>query len=97
MPVNKSPLEKSAGKLISAVQKEWGEELELADAASEISERVMGRCHDLLKAAKNNNVCNVLNGKSMTCYLGEVWVSRHPSVKKYIEKIEEEIEASDSL
>jgi len=95
MPTKKSPLEKAAGKLISAIQKEWGEEL--GESTAEVSEDVIGRGHDLLQAAKNNEVLNVLRGLSVTQYLGELWVHRHPSVKEYIAKFEQELEASDNV
>ncbi len=95
MPVKKSPLEKAAGKLISAIQKEWG--AELGETTAEVSEDVMGKGHDLLRAAKDNKVLLVLKGMSVTQYLGELWVRRHPSVKEFIFKFEAELFESDNV
>ena len=86
MPKEKSDLEKAAGKLISAIQKEWGNEL--GESTAEVSELVMNKGHDLLAGAKNGTLLKVLNGGSVTQFLGETWVRSHPSVKNSIESLE---------
>jgi len=86
MPKDKSDLEKAAGKLISAIQKEWGNEL--GESSAEISELVMNKGHDLLAGAKDGTLLKVLNGVSVTEFLGETWVRRHPSVKESIKSLE---------
>lgn len=48
MTKSKTESEKAAGKLISAIQKEWIEEIELG--CSEKSENVMNLAHTLLQA-----------------------------------------------
>ncbi len=48
----KSISEQAAGKLISAIQKEWG--LELGNPVAEESEYVMGLAHNLLQARTAN-------------------------------------------
>ena len=48
MPREKSESERAAGRLILAIQKEWG--LELGEPEAEQSELVMGRAHELLQA-----------------------------------------------
>ena len=48
MPREKSESEIAAGRLILAIQKEWG--LELGEPEAEQSELVMGRAHELLQA-----------------------------------------------
>lgn len=95
MPVNKSPIEKAAGKLVSSIQKEWGKDL--GDSTARISEDVMGKGHVLLQASKNNEVFSVLDGLSVTQYLGASWVHRHPSVKEHIAAFEKELTASENV
>jgi hypothetical protein len=90
MTKEKTPIEKATGKLISVIQKEWGEEL--GEPTSEVSEYVMGKGHDLLQAAKKNEVNNVLGGLNVSQYLGELWVHRHPVVNEYIVAFEKELE-----
>ena len=48
MPKVKTPLRRAAGKLTSAIQKEWDDELGTDDA--EESENVMHRSHDFIQA-----------------------------------------------
>jgi len=74
--------EKSAGKLISAIQKEWNKEL--GEPGGRVSELVMAKAQDLLTAAKENRVLAVLDGLSVTRFLGETWVRQHPGVKQCI-------------
>ncbi len=95
MPKKKTSIEIATGKLISAIQKEWGEEL--GESNVEASEDVMDRGHNLLQAAKNYEIIDVLGGLSVTQYLGEIWVRRHPSVKEYIAILENELEAIDNV
>lgn len=78
MPKIKSPIEAAAGMLISAIQKEWREEL--GEPQAEFSEQVINRAHDLLQAAKNNNLSSVLDSLTVKQYLGEIWVRKHQSV-----------------
>jgi hypothetical protein len=95
MPKKKSPLEHAAGKLISAIQKEWGKEL--GESTAKVSEEVIGKGHDLLQASSSNEVTKMLCGMSVTQYLGELWVRRHPLVKEYIEDFERELESSENV
>ncbi|GAA3915662.1 hypothetical protein [Litoribacillus peritrichatus] len=87
-----STIEKLAGKLISAIQKEWGNET--GELCAEESEDVMYRAHDILQACKSNELTKLLKGTSVTIYLGKDWVENHPSVKPFIKRIENEILAS---
>ncbi len=95
MPKKKTPIEKAAGKLISAIQKEWGKEL--GESTTEVNEDVIGKGHNLLKAAKNDEVTSVLRGLSVAQYLGELWVRRHPKVIEYITAFEKELELSGKV
>ena len=87
MPKTKTTLEAAAGKLISAIQKEWnryaGE-----GAKEEEAFDVMDRAHDILQAGKAEEVSKLLNGKTVTEYLGSEWVKRHPNVVKHISPLE---------
>jgi len=84
-----STIEKLAGKLISAIQKEWGNEA--GELCAEESEEVMYKAHDILQAYKSNELAKLLNGSSITIYLGIHWVEKHQLVKPYINEIESEL------
>ncbi len=86
MPVNKSDVRKAAGKLVSAIQKEWGDEL--GELGAPESEEVMNSCHELLAANSSTELTNILHGRSVTEFLGLHWVRAHPAVLPYIEKLE---------
>jgi hypothetical protein len=95
MASNKLALEQAAGKLISAIQREWGKEL--GESVAELSEDVIDKGHDLLRASKERKVRFILGGLRVTQYLGELWVQRHPEVKELIAQFERELEASESV
>lgn len=95
MTKRKTQLEAAAGKLISAIQKEWGEEL--GNPAVEMSEEAMNKGHDLLAGAKNNNVHDILRGMSVTQFLGDIWVQKHPSVKQSISNFEVALNESGNV
>ena len=95
MKKNKSQLEINAGKLISAIQKEWHNEA--GEPESELSEEVMDKGHDLLQASKNNNISVVLNGMSVTQYLGDIWVHKHSSVKESMLNLENAINEQSNV
>ena len=84
-----STIEKLAGKLISAIQKEWGNET--GELCAEESEEVMYKAHDILQACKSNELTKLLHGSSITIYLGIDWIEKHQSVKPYINEIENQI------
>jgi len=75
-------IEIAAGKLISSIQKEWGKEL--GDPMAPESEQMINKAHDLLKAAKNVNITQILKGTTITEFLGLSWVERHQLVKPTI-------------
>ncbi|WP_221795148.1 hypothetical protein [Oceanobacter mangrovi] len=87
MPKKKTDFQKAAGKLISAIQKEWGEEL--SEPNAEFSEDVMDAVHDLLQAGTLEKAREVLGPMTVRQYLGDVWVQSHPSVKPAISVIED--------
>ena len=89
MPKVKTPLRRAAGKLTSAIQKEWDDELGTDDA--EESENVMHRSHDFIQAKGVEDVVELLGGRNVSEYLGEEWVQRHPKVVSFIEALEQEL------
>jgi hypothetical protein len=89
MTKHRTEAEAAAGKLISAIQKEWGEEL--GDPVAGESEDAMSKGHDLLKAAKERQIQKLLNGGAIADYIGRSWVGRHRSVIPAIEALEEAI------
>ncbi len=66
---------RAAGKLISAIQKEWNEEL--GEQSAGITEQVM-----------NLAMKTIVRSRSVTQYLGELWVARHKSVLQSISRLE---------
>tara|TARA_B100000965_G_scaffold87174_1_gene70686 strand:- start:1624 stop:1908 length:285 start_codon:yes stop_codon:yes gene_type:complete len=86
VPKIKSISEAAAGKLISAIQKEWGSEL--GEPVADESEYVMGLAHELLQARTAKVMKGILDGKSIREYLGVDWVDSHASVLGFIEQLE---------
>lgn len=72
--------------LISSIQREWNREM--GTEQGHISEQVMCLAHELLKAQAAGTVRNTLGSRSVTDYLGPLWVRRHPSVMPSIERLE---------
>jgi hypothetical protein len=88
MPKVKSDFQKATGKLISSIQKEWGEELGLGESRAEFTENIMNNAHNLLQAGSLEEVKKLLGNLNVLQYLGEVWVQKHPQVKTAISAIE---------
>lgn len=86
MAKKRTQLEETLGKLISAIQKEWG--AELGEPHSTFSEDVMNKAHELLIARSPESMRKVLNGLSVQQFLGEVWLRKHPKVKYYVDAVE---------
>lgn len=87
MPKQRTVLEASAGKLISAIQREWG--ADAGESTSDVSEQVMHSAHALLAAAaKSGSLEQVLAGRTINDYLGPLWVRRHPAVVPAIRALE---------
>lgn len=87
MTRSKSLIEVAAGHLISAIQKEWNEELGTEQAAK--SESVMYLAHDLLNACKRNDLGKLLGSKSIEEFLGQNWVQVHPYVQPAIAALQD--------
>lgn len=87
MACHRTPLEAAAGKLIVAIQKEWGSEAGQPWAAR--SETVMHSAHALLQAAsKEGSIESVIGPGSVRTFLGWEWVDAHPAVLPYIADLE---------
>ena len=93
MTKHRTNIEAAAGKLISAIQKEWGKEL--GEPAAPESEEIIRKAHDLLKAAKNGNITHTLKGVTISEFLGLSWVERHQSVKPTIATLEAEVRSEN--
>jgi hypothetical protein len=86
MPRHRTPLEVAAGKLISAIQREW--DAEVGTPESVVSEEVMHAAHSLLQAAKADSMASVIGTGSVSDFLGKPWVHAHPQVWPYIQMLE---------
>jgi hypothetical protein len=87
MPRDRTPLEKAAGKLISAIQREWT--AELGEPEADASEAVMHASHSLLQAASaSGSISRVIGVGSVSEFLGQVWVDAHPNVLPAIHALE---------
>lgn len=86
MTHSRTKLEAAAGKLISAIQKEW--HCEAGEPESAVSEAVMHSAHELLQASKSGSLATVIGSGPVSSYLGDPWVQEHPRVVPYIEALE---------
>lgn len=86
MPKVKSDLEMATGKLISLIQREWGESTGESD--SDFIQDLMDRAHDLLQAKNKVGMSEVLDGLTVKRYLGEVWLKERPAVSQQVELLE---------
>jgi hypothetical protein len=68
------------------VQKEWTSEL--GTPAAEASFGVLNAAHDLLKAAKRDEIAKLLAGRTIRHFLGESWTSEHPDIVPVIGNLE---------
>jgi hypothetical protein len=89
MTKKRTEIEAAAGRLICAIQKEWGKEL--AEPVAMASEEAMNKGHDLLQAATGKEVQKILNSQAVMDYIGRSWVEKHRSVLPAIEALEEAI------
>jgi len=87
MARNRPEFQNAAGKLISAIQKEWGKEV--GEPRADISFHVMSLAHGLLQAHTLEEVKEVLGSRKVKEYLGELWVKRHPDVLPAIDRLEQ--------
>jgi hypothetical protein len=86
MPRTRTPLETAAGKLVSAISKEWS--LEAGETGAELTERVMHTSHSLLNAARQGSIAGVIGSGTVSAFLGKQWVESHPNVWPSIHELE---------
>jgi len=86
MPKEKTPLSRAGGKLVSAVQKVWISQG--GEPNAEFSLDVLDAAHELASASNATSLAEMLGGRSVKQYLGELWVQRYPSIKPEIELFE---------
>jgi hypothetical protein len=82
MTSKRTKFEKAAAKLISVIQKEWNKER--GEPGARVTELVMAKAQELLSAARENKMLVLLNGLSLTQFIGETWVRKHPGVNQCI-------------
>lgn len=88
MARSRTPLEAAAGRLIAAIQKEWG--IAAGEPWAAESESVMHAAHELLQAAgRFGSIAGVVGSGSISMFLGEQWVQAHPRVLPYIAALED--------
>jgi len=88
MTRSRTPQKAAAGKLIAAIQKEWGNEIGEPGAVG--SENVMHAAHQLLQAAsKLGSIKSVIGQGSVSAYLGAQWVQAHSQILPYIAALED--------
>lgn len=92
MAKQRTPLEHAAGKLISALQKEWHDEL--GEPCASVSEAVVHNSHALLQGAKDGSVHDLLRSGTVTDFIGRAWVLVHPRVLPAIRAFEEQVALS---
>lgn len=86
MSRERTVLQRASGKLVLAIQKEWG--AELSGPAADASEQVMHTAHDFLPARTAGELRAVLGSLTVRQYLGESWISRHTGVEPFIDAVE---------
>lgn len=89
MPRERTSYQASVGKLISAIQKEWGHEA--GTTVGGFSEDVMDAAHKLLQAGNPVAAREILGGLTVEAYLGDLWVRRHPSVRVFVAEVETQL------
>jgi hypothetical protein len=90
----RTPLEREIGKLIVAVQKEWNRHAG-EDGIWQETEQVLYRSHDLLMHTKAQNLQSLLGGQTVSQFLGEPWLKRHPQVMHFVGPIEKFVSGSN--
>lgn len=92
MPKQRTDLQQATGKLISAVQKEWGKYAG-EPIPEEIAEKIMDAAHSLSGNTSVEKIRELLGPRSVAEYLSESWVRDHPDVVPAIMAVEEQIKS----
>ena len=75
MSKKRSEFELAAGKLISAIQREWLDES--GESTFEFSNDVLDAAHRLLQCRTPEVARQLLGARTVEQFLGEVWIRRH--------------------
>jgi len=89
MPRVKTEYEKLAGKLISEIQKVWGE-LE-GESGAGPAEEVMDLAHDLLQARSPEGARTLLGGRTVRQFLGTAWLKDFPQLDPLVIRLQAQI------
>lgn len=81
-----SELARHVSKLISAIQKQWMEELGEPDAP--VTETVLQNAQQLLTAIRDGSIARLLAEGTIEQHLGASWIASHPWAKPHVRKIE---------
>ena len=86
MPRSRTEVQRAAGKLTSAIQKVWGEEL--GEAGAKVSEEALHISHTILQACSAGSLNQALAGRTISEFIGQTWVHRHRGVQAAIRVLE---------
>lgn len=73
-------------KLISAIRKQWREELGGSEAPA--TESALRNVQDLLTAVRDGSIMSLLAQDSIARHLGEDWLACNPWAQPHVRKIE---------
>ncbi len=90
MPRERTELQRASGKLTSSLGKVWHQHLG-DDELWEKCDVVLNKSHDFLQAKNAENIIQLLNGQSISEYLGEDFLQHHPQILEYIRELEKAI------
>jgi hypothetical protein len=93
MPRKRTPTQVAAGKLVSAVQRVWTEQL--GEVVAKQNEQVVHRAHELLAAVTRGDTMSLLESRSVIAFLGHAWVRAHPEVMPCIIEFEQALASED--
>ena len=94
MPRTKTKEARIAGKLISEIQKVWGQQL--GEPLADETEDIMNLAHDLLQAQDKQAMARLLAGRTVFEYLGEAWLQQHATVAQIASELNDVIEGKSS-
>jgi hypothetical protein len=88
-------LARHLSKLISAIQRQWMEQL--GEPEAPLSEAAMHRAHKLLTAAQEGRAAAALAGGSVADFLGRDWLDAQPWAGPHVQKIQAAIDTFSNV
>lgn len=79
-------IERAAGRLVFAIQREWA--AEAGSSRADQCERVMRSAQRLLVASKGGSLVPFIGIGSVSEYLGRAWINAHPWVWPHVQVLE---------